>query len=216
VDPGDLVVAVVAVAAVSASNVADGSRPSARNRIGVGCTSLTSSRYPESSALRLVCTGSLASSTTATWWRLTNVMLSMPPCAASPCHTDVQVTVVCRRIGLHEFLQPAVASVGRPGLGRRVRVARLREDEPLKPVAGANTPFSGRLNGVALAVFASALALNALVPSESVSWIVTQCVLNTSPGVCRSSVSSLRMSASAWPAWNAIGWPLRFEITCNA
>ncbi len=46
---------------------------------------------------------------------------------------------------------------------------------------GRNTPFSGRLNGVADLALASALALNAAKPSVSVSWIVTHLVSNTTP-----------------------------------
>src|SRR5206468_11671238 len=38
----------------SASNVADGSRPSARKRTGLSCVLVTSITYPESSALRWV------------------------------------------------------------------------------------------------------------------------------------------------------------------
>ena len=50
-----------------------------------------------------------------------------------------------------------------------------------KPVPGWNCPFSGRLNGVALAAFAAALALNGAVPSIAVSWIVTHFVANVWP-----------------------------------
>ena len=46
---------------------------------------------------------------------------------------------------------------------------------------GRNWPFSGRLNGVAPAALASALALNGAKPSTAVSWIVTQRVSNTMP-----------------------------------
>ena len=48
-------------------------------------------------------------------------------------------------------------------------------------VPGRKTPFSGRLNGVASAALASALASNGSVPSVSVSWIVTQLVSNVLP-----------------------------------
>ena len=46
---------------------------------------------------------------------------------------------------------------------------------------GWNCPFSGRLNGVAPAVLASAFAWNGCVPSALVSWIVIQRVRNTCP-----------------------------------
>ena len=48
-------------------------------------------------------------------------------------------------------------------------------------VPGRKTPFSGRLNGVPSAAFASALASNESVPSVSVSWIVIHFVLNVLP-----------------------------------
>ena len=46
---------------------------------------------------------------------------------------------------------------------------------------GWNCPFSGRLNGVALAVLAAALALNGELPSTAVSCTVTHVVLNDLP-----------------------------------
>ena len=47
---------------------------------------------------------------------------------------------------------------------------------------GWNCPFSGLLNGVPPAVFASALALNGVVvPDTAVSWIVNHVVSNVLP-----------------------------------
>jgi len=50
-----------------------------------------------------------------------------------------------------------------------------------KPLPGRNWPFSGRLNGVPPFALASELALNVLVPSTAVSWMVTQLAANELP-----------------------------------
>ncbi len=54
----------------------------------------------------------------------------------------------------------------------------------LKPEPGRNWRFSGRLNGVAPAFFAAALASKLAVPSTSVSWTTTQRAGQEVPGVC--------------------------------
>ena len=46
---------------------------------------------------------------------------------------------------------------------------------------GWNSPFSGRLNGVAPAALARSIATNGALPSTAVSWIVTQRVSNDLP-----------------------------------
>jgi hypothetical protein len=52
---------------------------------------------------------------------------------------------------------------------------------------GRNCPFSGRLNGVACAAFASGFATNGALPSVAVSWIVIHFVGNVRPYVRRST-----------------------------
>ena len=62
------------------------------------------------------------------------------------------------------------------------------------PLAGANTPFSGRLNGVAFACFASAFASKASNPSCWVLCTVTQRVRKWLPYVCSARTSGEVMS----------------------
>jgi len=76
---------------------------------------------------------------------------------------------------------------------------------------GRNTPFSGRLNGVPCAAFASVFALNGAVPSTAVSWIVIHFVLNTLPNECSATWSG---AWSAVCASTVIGFPAAFD-TCR-
>src|SRR2546430_4344245 len=59
---------------------------------------------------------------------------------------------------------------------------------------GANCAFSGRLNGVASAALAAALASNVVVPSTAVSCTVTHCTGYDVPGVCNCNWASANVS----------------------
>src|SRR5947209_3278568 len=58
-------------------------------------------------------------------------------------------------------------------------------------------PFSGRLNGVPPLSLASPLALNGVLPSTAVSWMVIQRASTSRPYVWRSRTSCDVMAASA-------------------
>ena len=78
------------------------------------------------------------------------------------------------------------AACGQLGLIPRVGVgvARRIEEECLEVESGRNWAFSGRLNGVAPAALALALASNEAKPSTAVSWTVTQLTGHAVPGLC--------------------------------
>src|SRR5262249_7056784 len=88
-----------------------------------------------------------------------------------------------------------------------------------KPVPGTNWPFSGRLNGVAPAALARALASKSAVPLTAVAWTVNQrtgqelprvwsfswLVEKTSPVGCEASTGTKETGAPSiitWRAWS--------------
>src|SRR5262252_1476301 len=97
-------------------------------------------------------------------------------------------------------------------------VASKRNVRKFEP--GWNWPFSGRLNGVAPAAFAAALASNDCpLVSMWVSWIVTQAVSNWIPYELRSFWSSVKTPPVGWAAstaWNPIGEWVRADSTWRA
>lgn len=84
-----------------------------------------------------------------------------------------------------------------------------------KSLPGWNAPFSGRLNGVAAAALAAALASNGANPSVDVLCSVTQRVGHDVPGVLIFSCPcDVNVSPTASLGWKITGVPL--TVTCSA
>ena len=91
-------------------------------------------------------------------------MLSRPVCAASPRKNGRSVPVFADGLALGEAEEAAAAAVRRAGGPFAPETALVSpvsvKTKSVKPDAGRNWPFSGRLNGVPPFALASGLALN--------------------------------------------------------
>src|SRR6266567_5036597 len=170
--------------ALSASSVADGSRPSAshRSRVFAGLTVLGHVEDVggvERVALRVQPVTRVLDERDQILREESDVVEACVRGVALVQHREL--AGVGRRIRLRDVEHagpPAAAVVLGAG---RVRVARLVEVELREVRVGTEDPVSGRLNGVPWAAFARAFAVNGALPLTAVSWIVIHFVLNTLP-----------------------------------
>ena len=107
-----------------------------------------------------------------------------------------------RKIDPHE---PRAARSGVPALALVSPVGSKKKVWKFEP--GRNCAFSGRLNGLAPALFAAALASKESVPSTAVSCTVIHCTGYEVPGVCNCSCAREKMSPFGSSAWKVIGTP---------